>query len=387
MLVAENIDPYPDYLKKRKDIFYIDKNNCYNFYKYDDVSSILKNPIFGREINERKNDTYYSFLDSDDPYHLKLRRIVAPFFSPLYIKKSENKIIDLVNKKITEFKKKSQVDLAVDYTLILPFEIISDLIGAPVINGENIKSISSGIVNALDFDYMNKKELLKSLQEHRKSTEYLASFMSDVLDYKKKNPQDDLSSFLVHSDELSAGETLTFCLLLYIAGFETTTNMIGNSIYYLLKNPESKKDVLQNGLTNNGIEELLRYDTSIHRVLRKVKEDFWFETKNCKIEFKKNQRVFAHVASANRDEEIFESPDRLDLDRHNANRNLSFSSGTHFCIGSFLAKQEMKILIESIFKAFPNMELTDQFEWKSSRTFRGPNKMVIKTNNSIVREQ
>ena len=145
------------------------------------------------------------------------------------------------------------------------------------------KSISSGIVNALDFDYMNKKELLKSLQEHRKSTEYLASFMSDVLDYKKKNPQDDLSSFLVHSDELSAGETLTFCLLLYIAGFETTTNMIGNSIYYLLKNPESKKDVLQNGLTNNGIEELLRYDTSIHRVLRKVKEDFWFETKNCKI--------------------------------------------------------------------------------------------------------
>jgi len=384
MLTIENIDPYLDYSEKRKNTFYIDKNNCYNFYRYDDVIKILKNPIFGREITERKDDIYYSFLDSDDPYHIKLRRIVAPFFSLSYIKKFENKIIDLVNKKIFEFKKKSQVDLAVDYTLILPFEIISNLIGAPVINTENIKSISSGIVNALDLDYMNKKEFLKTLQEHKKSTEYLASFMSDVLDYKKKNPQDDLCSFLVHSPELSAGETLTFCLLLYIAGFETTTNMIGNSIYYLLKNPKSKEHVFQNGLSNNGIEELLRYDTSIHRVLRKVKEDFLFETKDCKIEFKKNQRIFAHIASANRDESIFEFPDILDLNRHNASKNISFSSGTHFCIGSFLAKLEMKVLIERIIQAFPNMELTDEFKWKSSKTFRGPDKMIIQTNHRAL---
>lgn len=376
----ENKNPYPSYAESRKIGYQIDKNGNHNFYCYEQVYEIIKNPIYGREIADRKNDVYYSFLDSDDPYHLKLRRAVSPFFSAAYLKQYDQTIDFLVKEKINLYKSYKTIDLISDFVGQMPFEIISKIIGAPKIKDYNISEISAAVTNALDLDYVNKKEFIEIVKKHNWATEYLASFMSEVLEYKKRRTDNDLLSFLIHSGNLSDGEILTFCLLLYIAGFETTTNMIGNSIYHLLNNEKEKLSIIHNGIKPTDIEELLRYDTSIHRVLRKVKEDTQIKIGKTTIKLPKNARVFAHIASANRDENIFSNPDTLDFKRNNSDQNLSFSAGTHFCIGSFLAKQEIKISVEKLFQAFPQMSLTDDYIWKSSKTFRGLKKMVVSLN-------
>lgn len=376
----ENKNPYPAYKEARKTGYTIDKNGNYNFYCYEQVYEIIKNPLYGREIVSRKNDVYYSFLDSDDPYHLRLRRVVSPFFSPSYLKQYDETIKFFVEEKINLYKKFQTIDLISDFVGQMPFEIISKIIGAPKIKDDNIAEISAAATNALDLDYVNENEFIEIVQKHNWATDYLASFMSEVLEYKRKRKDNDLASFLIHSSDLSHGEILTFCLLLYIAGFETTTNMIGNSIYHLLSNEKEKLSVINNGMQTTNVEELLRYDTSIHRVLRKVKQDTEIKVKENTVKLLKNQKVFAHVASANRDENIFSNPDILDFKRTNSNENLSFSAGTHFCIGSFLAKQEIKISVEKLFQAFPQMSLTDDYMWKSSKTFRGLKKMVVSLN-------
>lgn len=359
----------------RKEPYVVDKNGVYNFYRYKEVSNIVKNPNFSREIAERKNDVFYSFLDSDPPYHTRLRKIISPYFKQKFIDEIKHKIQILVDNRVKLFNKNSHIDLIDDYGYTMPFEMISIILGIPEIGQRPLREMAQNITNALDLDY---GVTLSELKKHRESMTALTIFMADVLEYKKHNKDDDIISFLLSDSQLSKGEIMTFCMLLYIAGFETTANMIGNALHAILSNEDIKAQIAKNGLSANAIDELLRYNTSIHRVLRKVKEDTVLNLEDNILELKSGTKVFAYIGSANRDERVFESPDEVILDRPNANKNLSFSLGPHYCVGSFLAKEEIKISVETIIKSFPGIELTENIEWKSSKTFRGLNKMIVK---------
>jgi len=367
--MEENINPYKIYEEKRKSIYTIE-NNEYNFYCYEEIEKILKNPIFGKEITKRKKNVYYSLIDSDDPLHSKLRKVAAPFFSANYVNSFEYKINQIIDEKIKTIKEKQTVDITKEYALLIPYESISAILGAPSFYNDKIGEYASAATNVLDLDYMNKEDFLHATKEHDKATTELASFISDVIEYRKKKPDNNLISHMHRSGQLSFGEMITFCLLLYIAGFQTTSDLISNAIYHISQNNNVKNYLINNNLTNHQLEEIIRYDTSVHRVVRIAKSKNYLDINNEKIKLEKNKKVILHVASANRDEKIFQNPNVLDFNRTNSKKHLSFAAGMHLCLGLFLAKKEIKTSIEKFFQNFPEMYI-NSYKWKSSKTFRG----------------
>jgi len=367
--MEENINPYKIYEEKRKSIYTIE-NDEYNFYCYEEIEKILKNSIFGKEITKRKENVYYSLIDSDDPLHSKLRKIAAPFFSANYINSFEYKINQIIDEKIKTIKEKHTADITKEYALLIPYESISAILGAPSFYNDKIGEYASAATNVLDLDYMNKEDFLHATKEHDNATTELASFISDVIEYRKKKPDNNLISHMHRGGQLSFGEMITFCLLLYIAGFQTTSDLISNAIYHISQNNNVKNYLINNNLTNHQLEEIIRYDTSVHRVVRIAKSKNYLDINNEKIKLEKNKKVILHVASANRDEKIFQNPNVLDFNRTNSKKHLSFAAGMHLCLGLFLAKREIKTSIEKFFQNFPEMYI-DSYKWKSSKTFRG----------------
>lgn len=367
--MKENINPYILYQEKRKSIFTIE-NNIYNFFCYEEVNAILKSPSWGKEFSKKKDNVFYSLIDVDDSYHSKIRKIAAPFFAARYINFFEDTINNVVDKAIDEIKEKRKIDIVKDFGLVIPIDAISKIIGLPKFYNDDIEKYAYAVTDVCDLDFMDEKGFLEAIKAHDIATVELFSFLSDAVDYKKNKPGEDLISYMLQDGQLSFGEILTLCSLLFIAGFQTTSDIISSSIYHIHKNKNVKNFIIKNNLEDYQLNELIRYDTPVQRVMRVAKEDTHLNVNNEQIKFKKDEIVFLHLGSANRDERVFENPDVLSLDRLNSNKHLSFAAGAHLCLGLFLAKKEIKISIEKFFKKFPDIEITDQ-KWKTSKSFRG----------------
>ncbi|MBM3454544.1 MAG: cytochrome P450 [Bacteroidetes bacterium] len=373
--MEENINPYYLYKEKRRSNFTIE-NNIYNFYCYEEIDKILKNPFWGKEFSKKKKNVIYSLIDIDDPLHSKIRKIIAPFFSANYVNCFEDTINNIVDKTINEIKEKEKIDIVKNFGLIIPIEAISKIIGLPKFYNDDIEKYAYEVTDVCDLDFMNEQDFMNALKSHDLATYEISSFLSDVIDYKKNKPGEDLISYILQDGQLSPGEILALCSLLLIAGFQTTSDLISSSIYHICQNKNIKNYIVNNYLADHQLNELIRYDTPVQRVMRVAKSDTILNINNQEIKFKKDQIVFLHLGSANRDEKVFENPDVLDFDRMNSKKHLSFAAGMHLCLGLFLAKREIKISVEKLFKEFPSIEIID-CKWKTSKSFRGLEKLYV----------
>ena len=205
----------------------------------------------------------------------------------------------------------------------------------------------------------------------------LGEYLERIAEERRREPRDDLLSGLVAAEEagdrLSMKELLATCVLLLVAGNETTTKLIANSVVALLRNP-AQLELLRSEPKRipGAVEELLRYDSPVQLTSRVVLEDRSFRGRP----FRKGQQLVLLLAAGNRDPEQFDEPDTLDVTRDGV-RHLSFSHGLHRCLGLQLARLEGALALEGLITRFPDLRLDGEIEWGDNTVLRGPRRLPV----------
>jgi pimeloyl-[acyl-carrier protein] synthase len=205
-----------------------------------------------------------------------------------------------------------------------------------------------------------------------------APYFSDLIPERRQTPRDDLLSLLIAAEEqgdrLSEGELLITCILLFVAGHETTVNLIGNGLLALLNHPDELAKLRADlTLLPGAVEELLRYDSPVQRTARITNTDVELDGRK----IAKGSLVVTAIGAANRDPAHFPDPDRLDITRRD-NRHIAFGFGIHFCLGAPLARLEGQIAIDTLLRRMPGLRLvTSAPEWRESSTLRGLKRLPV----------
>ena len=310
----------------------------------------------------------------DPPDHTRLRGLVNKAFTPGVVENMRALVQQLVNEMLDRVQDQHRMDVVADLANPLPAIVIAEMLGVPGTDQQQFKAWSDDIAMALSaLDGARSKEELLALYEiGQKSFLSLSAYFSEKVAAMRRKPQENLLSALVQAEEqgdrLSEDELFANCVLLMLAGHETTTNLVGNGVLALLRNPDEHKKLNDKPeLIGSAVEELLRYDCPVQKMARVALADITVHGK----EIKQGALVCFSFGAANRDPEQFATPQKLDLARQ-PNRHLAFGHGLHYCVGAALARLEGQIAIGTIFRRLPSLRMdTEQLEWQRSFTLRG----------------
>jgi cytochrome P450 len=310
-------------------------------------------------------------ISVDPPDHAPMRKIVNRGFTPRRIQDLEPRIRELANLYLDKALSGDRFDLIDEFSVPLPVTVIAELLGIESGRRDEFKHWSDCIVFGLSG--------LSSFEpgEVKQAADDMAEFFDRMADERRRNPRDDLISLLVAAEEgeaLSTEEVMTFCVLLLIAGNETTTNLIGNAMKALLQNPEQRAEVEANpSLIPAMLEEACRYESPVQGIPRLAMQDIEFEGGTVP----KDSRVLVLMAAANRDEARFPDADRFDIHR-NTQGHLGFGHGIHFCLGAALARLEARVAFEELFRRATDFRLeTQDVLPHDSLLVRGPKELEI----------
>ncbi len=304
-------------------------------------------------------------ITSDPPAHAEARRLLLPAFAPKVIAKWEDTTRDLCRKLIADLPidDDGTVDAAQHYSQHIPVKVIAAMLGVPEEDGDLFRYFISGIIE-------NPGSLADVPEE-----ESLGYYLARKVDEHREDPKDDLISFLLDAEfagqPLSEPHIVGTVLLLLIAGIDTTWSAIGSSLWHLATNPEDRKRLAtEPELMPTAVEELLRAYAPVTMARLAAKDH---ELAGCPVE--KDDWVLLPFPAANRDPEAFEKADQVMLDREK-NRHAAFGLGIHRCLGSNLARLELRIALEEWLAAFPEFTLAEgtTVRWSTGQ-IRGPREL------------
>lgn len=320
----------------------------------------------------------FSMLFRDPPDHTRLRALVSRAFTPRHLERLRPRIDAMANSLADALENITQVDLIRDFAFPLPVTVIAELLGLPVEDRDRFRQWSAPLAAALDPTSSEER-----ITEANQGMEALRGYFREIVDQRKGDLRDDLISALISArdegDRLSEDELLGTATLLLVAGFETTVNLIGNAVWALCRHPEEQKAALaQEPLLPSAIEELLRFESPVQMTVRFASEPVLLE--DCNI--RRGDLVVVFLGAANRDPAVFDNPDRLDVRRDNASRNLAFATGIHVCLGAPLARLESTIALGVLWRRFPFLHLAgvEPLEWKNNVVLRGLTRLPILLN-------
>jgi cytochrome P450 len=304
-----------------------------------------------------------TMLGSDPPTQTRLRRLVSRDFTPRRIRELEPRIREIAKNLIDAAARKGEFDVMADLANPLPVMVISDLLGVPPEDYRQFKTWSDKIIEA-----DNTLPGMPIPDEIKTAFTELRSYFVREIDRRRKSPGPDLVSALVaahdEAEALTADELLQFLVLLLLAGNETTTNLIGNGMLALGRNPASMAALRSKPeLMRGAIEEMLRYDGPVQSTFRTATKD----TSVGGTPIAAGTGAFVILAAANRDPAQFKDPETFDITR-NPNEHMAFGDGIHFCIGAPLARLEGAIAIETALARFPHLRLKNP---DASLTYKG----------------
>ncbi|WP_433329750.1 cytochrome P450 [Spirillospora sp. CA-294931] len=298
--------------------------------------------IWGEEPRRR------SFLLLDPPDHTRLRRLVSKAFTPRLVERLRPRVEELVDELLDGLTGRADVIASLAYPL--PVRLISELLGVPPEDRDRFKGWSDALARGLDPEFLLPDADVA--RRHEARVEFTTYFRA-LAARRREEPEDDLLSALVAvsdgGDVLSEPELLATCVLLLVAGHETTVNLIGNGALALLRHPDQLAWFREHPeAAPAAVEELLRYDPPVQLSTRSALEDV--ELDGTKIAL--GEPILLLTGAANRDPEVFDEPERLDLTRYtrDAPRHLAFGSGIHFCLGAPLARLEGEIALRRLFE-------------------------------------
>jgi cytochrome P450 len=351
--------------------------------RYEDIQNTLRDRTLGHaddsmmteaqleEINANAaiRGLRQTMLLKNPPDHTRLRGLVVKAFDARRTEAMRDRIRAIANELVDQFIEAGSGDLVSLFTHPLPVIVICDMLGIP--EADRAEFVSGSRVNGrlIDPSPMTESEIADA---NRRSAESQAYFES-ICDARRRDPQDDLITALVQSETehgtLSRDELTSNISLLFAAGHETTVNLMGNALIALYRNRD-QLDILRRDLTRmpQAVEEFLRYDSSVQLTARDALED----TQVCGIDVTRGRSVITILGAANRDPEVFERPDELDITREKV-KPLSFGGGIHLCLGAQLARIEADEALRVLLARLPGLELDDPVrpDWKQTITLRG----------------
>jgi cytochrome P450 len=297
-----------------------------------------------------------SLIHSDPPDHTRLRGLVTKAFTPRVVEAMRPRIQAITDQLLDAVQADGRMDVVKDLGIPLPVTVLAEIFGVPKSDLSLFKSWADDI---LAFQGVNKPAV-ELLDRSQKGMLEIRAYMRELVKEKRRQPGEDLLSQLVaaesEGDRLSETELVNSSITLLVAGHETTTSLIGNGIYTLLRHPDQWQ-LLRNdpSLLTSAIEEILRYESPVARQPRLMKQDAEMDGK----QIRQGQMVFQMLNAANRDPAYFTDPDRFDI-RREKNRHIAFGLGNHFCVGAALARTEGQIVFSAVLKRLPRLQLVDE---------------------------
>src|SRR5438067_9805082 len=373
-------DPYPMYHRLRtEDPVHQSVLGFWVLTRYEDVVATLRDPRLAKEaiapfvaarFGIAVQGIGLSMLDRDPPDHTRLRGLVSKAFTPRVVEGLRPRIQQIVDGLLDGVTARGSMDLIEDFAYPIPVVVICEMLGVPVEDHERFKGWWLDLARGLDAVLLPPDSGVaeRSLAARRALAEYFRGLIAT----RRASPRGDLLSALIAAEEagdkLNEDELLATCILLLIAGHETTVNLIGNGTLALLRHPEQLRRLREEpGLIGTAVEELLRYDGPVQRTARIPSMDL---TIGGRI-IAKGEMVLPFIGAADRDPAQFPDPDRLDIGR-TENRHIAFGWGIHFCLGAPLARVEGQIALNTLVQKLPQLALaTDRPEYRQSLTLRG----------------
>jgi cytochrome P450 len=309
-----------------------------------------------------------SMLDRDPPDHTRLRKLVSQAFTPRTVDGLAPVVQSLVDEALDRIDDEGEADLIDALAFPLPFTVISLMLGMPDTDSTRLRELSHHVVKSLEPvpDEATVRQIVAAEVE-------LEQLASEAIEWKRRHPADDLLTALINAedggDALSNEELVEQVILLYVAGHETTVNLIGNGTLALLRDREQMELWRERpDLDDNAVEELLRFDSPVQMSRRVTLEDY---SVGGRVILAGNF-VIASLASANRDPRQFgPDADRVRVDRDNARTQVSFGAGIHHCLGAALARLEGRLAMSSLIRRFPRLELAGEPLWNGRINLRG----------------
>ncbi|MCU1449377.1 MAG: cytochrome [Acidimicrobiales bacterium] len=361
-------------------------------FKYDDVLRFLRDPSLSVEdanakptmltqladqvMGDRDREQgSRAMLNRDPPDHTRLRKLVSKAFTPRRIESLRPRVQELVDQSLDEAAEAGELELIGDFAFPLPFAVISEMLGIPLADADQLREWSGTLVRTLE--PVVDPDLMLAIAD---AADNMAAQITDVIAWKRKHTADDVLSALLAAEEngdvLSDDELLEQVMLLYIAGHETTVNLIGNGMLALLRNPEQLERLRNDpSLDANAVEELLRFDPPVQMTRRITLKDVEVGGK----EIEQGIFVVCGLASSNRDESHFgPTAGALDLGRPNAKEHLAFGGGAHYCLGAALARLEGQVAVGSLVRRFATIEPTGEPEWNGRLNLRGMERLSLR---------
>jgi len=370
-------------------IIWDEKYHTWSVYGYDQARELLKNPhISSNTIDLLRHTTFPSkarkdveplleyfkawLFFGDPPYHDHLRKILNPFFTPARIKAFRPKIAGFVGDLIAS--NKSEIDVVADIAQPLPIRIMANLLSLPQEDWRKFAKWHDALVPFMGELFRTPeiyKPALNALQEQR---EYLQLFVKQRQSIKQDGIYHEVFS-LVETNKYIELENLWLILAMLLGtGSQTTSHLLSNGLYLLLKHPAQLK-LLRNQpeLITNAVQEILRYEPPVRSMIRRAKENI----KIGQTAIKKDQYIRIFIDKANRDPSHFDNPNKFDIKRKSIN-HLSFGMGIHYCLGNLLASNIAEIFFKLFLEKYSDVELAaTKVEWLDSVTFRGIKELKV----------
>jgi cytochrome P450 len=391
---AFRADPHPFYDRLRAEApAHRLPNGGVVLTRYHDVATVLRSSDFSRDVDahadvrddpvflrrrERRRGGAKTILNLDPPDHTRLRRLVSQAFTPTAIERLRPRVEQLVDDVLDCADEAGQIELVDELAFPVPFQVISDLLDMPTERADELRAWSQALTAALE-----PAATLDDLDAADVALTHMIPFLVDVIEHRRRRLGDDVLSALIRveeaGDRLELGELIAFVALLYVAGHETTVNLIGNGVLALLRHPdELQRWHLDPTVGEQAVDELLRYDGPVQHTVRVPLVPVTFSEGDAAVTVEPGTIVTTVLGAANHDPAVFDEPHRLRLDRPNANRHLAFAAGIHYCLGACLAKLEATVAIGRLVQRFPEMELTDVPTWRDRVTIRGVERLPLR---------
>ncbi len=348
--------------------------------KYQDVATVSRDP---RTYSSAKKGVFVfdpvpedlqrmqlMMLNMDPPKHTKLRALVNKGFTPRMVAQLESRLRARTNEIIDDVAARGQCDFVSDIAAELPLQAIAELLGIPLSDRHLVFNWTNRLIGFDDPDQ-------GSWEEGKLAAAEMYMYANQLAAERRDHPGDDLVSVLMNAEV--EGERLTelefdlFFVLLAVAGNETTRNLISGGMLALIEHPEERARLAANpALMPTAVEEMLRWVSAVIEFRRTATRDT--ELRGQKV--RAGDKVIIYYISANRDEDVFPDADRFDVGR-TPNDHLAFGIGEHFCLGSNLARLEIRIMFEELLRRLPDIELAGAVDRLRSSLINGIKRMPV----------
>jgi cytochrome P450 len=356
--------------------------------KHADISAVLRHPNASSERNKsllapavpRRRRERPSFLSLDPPDHTRLRRLVSKAFTPRRIAQLEPRIREITAGLLNGAAAAGQLELVSQLAYPLPVRIISEMLGVPIEDHPRFAGWSARLAHSLQPGFgVNQEEAISRAEAAQAASDEFAEYFADLIAKRRSHPANDLLTAMVQAEDngemLTEDELIATCVLLLVAGHETTVGLISNAVLALLRHPDQLALLQANpALAAGAVEETLRYDAPVQMTARVARGGMQVSD----VTARDGALVLLLLAAAGRDPAVYSDPDQFDIRRGAAN-HLAFAAGPHFCLGAPLARLEATVVLEAIARGMIRPELDGaSLAYKPNLNLRGPEQLVVR---------